>query len=153
MVVGTAVGLILIKGGSSGSAQTTCRLLPNQRLILTMGTDYPTGAIYTFPGSLLTLFSRFGSIRYYFPNKDELVASALWRVGERVDDRIRRRTAEGMTALEFKDVVRHGAHPSLTRFPHQPSSQGLMSSIPVSSKSAVLRVASMAPRSRQMAAI
>src|ERR1700684_3559211 len=34
-----------------------------------------------------------GSIRYYFPNKDELVASALWRVGERVDDRIRRRTA------------------------------------------------------------
>ena len=32
-----------------------------------------------------------GSIRYYFPNKDELVASALWRVGERVDERIRRR--------------------------------------------------------------
>jgi AcrR family transcriptional regulator len=26
-----------------------------------------------------------GSIRYYFPNKDELIASALWRVGERVD--------------------------------------------------------------------
>jgi hypothetical protein len=35
----------------------------------------------------------------------------------------------------------------------QPGFQGLMSSIPVSSKSAVLRVASMAPRSRQMAAI
>ncbi len=25
-----------------------------------------------------------GSIRYYFPDKDTLVASALWRVGERV---------------------------------------------------------------------
>ena len=35
----------------------------------------------------------------------------------------------------------------------QTSFQGLMSSIPVSSKSAVLRVARMAPRSRQMAAI
>ena len=23
-----------------------------------------------------------GSIRYYFPNKDELLASALWRVGK-----------------------------------------------------------------------
>src|ERR1700684_3087916 len=34
-----------------------------------------------------------GSIRYYFPNKDELIASALWRVGERGDERIRRRTA------------------------------------------------------------
>jgi AcrR family transcriptional regulator len=30
-----------------------------------------------------------GSIRYYFPSKDELVAAALWRVGERVDERIR----------------------------------------------------------------
>jgi hypothetical protein len=39
--------LILIKGGSSGSAQTTCRRLPNQRLILTMRQDYPPGAIYT----------------------------------------------------------------------------------------------------------
>src|ERR1700744_2209503 len=38
-----------------------------------------------------------GSIRYYFPNKGELVAAALWRVGERVDERIRQRTAEGMT--------------------------------------------------------
>src|ERR1700721_2612114 len=45
--VGTAVGLILIKGGSSGSAQTTCRRLPNQRLILTMPQDYPRGAIYS----------------------------------------------------------------------------------------------------------
>jgi AcrR family transcriptional regulator len=43
-----------------------------------------------------------GSIRYYFPNKDELVASALWRVGERVDDRIRRRTAEGMTMSDLR---------------------------------------------------
>jgi AcrR family transcriptional regulator len=43
-----------------------------------------------------------GSIRHYFPNKDELVASALWRVGERVDDRIRRRTAGGMTLNELR---------------------------------------------------
>jgi AcrR family transcriptional regulator len=43
-----------------------------------------------------------GSIRYYFPNKDELVASALWRVGERVDDRIRRGTAGGMTVNELR---------------------------------------------------
>ena len=41
VLVGTAVGLILIKGGSSGSAQTTCRLLPNQRLILTMCDGLP----------------------------------------------------------------------------------------------------------------
>ena len=46
--VGTAVGLILIKAGSSGSAQTTCCRLPNQRLILTMRQDYPPVAIYTF---------------------------------------------------------------------------------------------------------
>jgi AcrR family transcriptional regulator len=43
-----------------------------------------------------------GSIRYYFPNKDELVASALWRVGERVDDRIRRRTGQGMTMSDLR---------------------------------------------------
>jgi AcrR family transcriptional regulator len=43
-----------------------------------------------------------GSIRHYFPNKDELVASALWRVGERVDDRIRRRTAGGMTVDDLR---------------------------------------------------
>jgi AcrR family transcriptional regulator len=43
-----------------------------------------------------------GSIRYYFPNKDELVASALWRVGERVDERIRRRTAGGMTVNDLR---------------------------------------------------
>jgi AcrR family transcriptional regulator len=43
-----------------------------------------------------------GSIRYYFPNKDELVASALWRVGERVDDRIRRGTAGGMTMGDLR---------------------------------------------------
>ena len=39
-----------------------------------------------------------GSMRYYFPSKDELLASALWRVGERIDERIRRRTAGGMSA-------------------------------------------------------
>jgi AcrR family transcriptional regulator len=43
-----------------------------------------------------------GSIRYYFPNKDELVASALWRVRERVDDRIRRGTAGGMTMSDLR---------------------------------------------------
>lgn len=43
-----------------------------------------------------------GSIRYYFPNKDELVASALWRAGERVDERIRRRTAGGMTLNDLR---------------------------------------------------
>jgi AcrR family transcriptional regulator len=43
-----------------------------------------------------------GSIRYYFPNKDELVASALWRVGERVDDRIRRRTGAGMAMSDLR---------------------------------------------------
>ncbi len=43
-----------------------------------------------------------GSIRYYFPNKDELLASALWRVGERVDERIERRTAGGMTMSDLR---------------------------------------------------
>jgi AcrR family transcriptional regulator len=43
-----------------------------------------------------------GSIRHYFPNKDELIAAALWRVGERVDDRIRRRTAGGMTVKDLR---------------------------------------------------
>jgi AcrR family transcriptional regulator len=43
-----------------------------------------------------------GSIRYYFPNKDELIAAALWRVGERVDERIRRRTAGGMTVADLR---------------------------------------------------
>jgi AcrR family transcriptional regulator len=43
-----------------------------------------------------------GSIRYYFPNKDELVAAALWRVGERVDDRIRHGTAGGMALRDLR---------------------------------------------------
>jgi AcrR family transcriptional regulator len=43
-----------------------------------------------------------GSIRHYFPNKDDLVASALWRVGERLDERIRERTAGGMTMNELR---------------------------------------------------
>jgi AcrR family transcriptional regulator len=46
-----------------------------------------------------------GSIRYYFPNKDELVASALWRVGERVDQRIRDRTAGGMTVKDLRTAA------------------------------------------------
>jgi hypothetical protein len=45
--VGTADGLILMKGGSSGSAQMTCRLLPNQRLILSMRHNYPARGFYT----------------------------------------------------------------------------------------------------------
>jgi AcrR family transcriptional regulator len=45
-----------------------------------------------------------GSIRYYFPNKDELVAAALWRVGERVDDRIRR-AASGMTLSDLRTAA------------------------------------------------
>jgi AcrR family transcriptional regulator len=43
-----------------------------------------------------------GSIRYYFPTKNELIASALWRVGERLDERIRRRTAGGMTLADLR---------------------------------------------------
>lgn len=43
-----------------------------------------------------------GSIRHYFPNKDELVSAALWRVGERVDERIRQRAAGGMTVAELR---------------------------------------------------
>ena len=46
-----------------------------------------------------------GSMRHYFPNKDELVASALWRVGERVDERIRRRTAGGMTMADLRTAA------------------------------------------------
>jgi hypothetical protein len=37
----------LMKGGSSGSAQTTCRRLPNQRLTLSMRQNYPASGIYT----------------------------------------------------------------------------------------------------------
>lgn len=43
-----------------------------------------------------------GSIRHYFPNKDALIAAALWRIGERVDERIRDRTAGGMTMKELR---------------------------------------------------
>jgi len=46
-----------------------------------------------------------GSIRHYFPNKDELIAAALWRVGERVDDRIRIRTAGGMTVKDLRTAA------------------------------------------------
>jgi AcrR family transcriptional regulator len=46
-----------------------------------------------------------GSIRYYFPTKDELVASALWRVGERIDDRIRHRTGGGMTLNDLRTAA------------------------------------------------
>src|ERR1700691_3160369 len=43
-----------------------------------------------------------GSIRHYFPNKDELIAAALWRAGERVDDRLPRRTAGGLTVKDLR---------------------------------------------------
>lgn len=43
-----------------------------------------------------------GSIRYYFPTKNDLVASALWWMAERVDQRIRRRTAGGMTLADLR---------------------------------------------------
>ena len=46
-----------------------------------------------------------GSIRHYYPNKDELVAAALWRVGERVDDRIRDRTAGRMTLGDLRTAA------------------------------------------------
>lgn len=43
-----------------------------------------------------------GSIRHYFPTKNGLIESALWRVGERVDERIRRRTAGGMALADLR---------------------------------------------------
>src|SRR5580692_6321740 len=46
-----------------------------------------------------------GSIRYYFPDKDALIAAALWRVGERIDERIRRVTAGGMTLNELRMTI------------------------------------------------
>ena len=45
-----------------------------------------------------------GSIRYYFPSKDELLASALWRVAERIDERIRR-TADGMSLADLRTAA------------------------------------------------
>lgn len=46
-----------------------------------------------------------GSMRHYFPTKNELIASALWRVGERVDERIRRRTAGGMALADLRGAI------------------------------------------------
>jgi len=46
-----------------------------------------------------------GSMRHYFPNKDQLIAAALWRVGERVDERIRDRTAGGMTVSDLRTAA------------------------------------------------
>lgn len=43
-----------------------------------------------------------GAIRHYFPTKDDLVSSALWRVGERIDERIRCHTAGGMTLGDLR---------------------------------------------------
>ena len=45
-----------------------------------------------------------GSMRYYFPSKDELLASALRRVGERIDERIRR-TAGGMSLADLRTAA------------------------------------------------
>lgn len=46
-----------------------------------------------------------GSIRHYFPDKDQLIAAALWRVGERVDERIRSRTSGGMTIKDLRTTA------------------------------------------------
>lgn len=46
-----------------------------------------------------------GSIRHYFPTKNDLIESALWRVGERLDDRIRRRTAGGMRLADLRTAA------------------------------------------------
>jgi AcrR family transcriptional regulator len=46
-----------------------------------------------------------GSIRHYFPTKNGLLESALWRVGERVDERIRRRTAGGMRLADLRTAA------------------------------------------------
>lgn len=43
-----------------------------------------------------------GSIRHYFPTKNDLLTSALSRVGERLDARIRRRTAGGMCLADLR---------------------------------------------------
>jgi AcrR family transcriptional regulator len=46
-----------------------------------------------------------GSIRHYFQTKNDLIESALWRVGERIDERIRRRTAGGMTLADLRTAA------------------------------------------------
>jgi AcrR family transcriptional regulator len=46
-----------------------------------------------------------GSMRHYFPSKDELLAAALWRLGERIDERIRRRTAGGMSLADLRTAA------------------------------------------------
>src|ERR1700728_4464960 len=46
-----------------------------------------------------------GSIRYYFPNKDELIASALWRGGEGVGAPIKERPAGGMTVKDVRTAA------------------------------------------------
>lgn len=46
-----------------------------------------------------------GSIRHYFPTKNELIEAALWRVGERLDERIRRKTRGGMTLADLRTTL------------------------------------------------
>lgn len=46
-----------------------------------------------------------GSIRHYYADKDQLVAAALWRVGERVDERIRRRVGDRMGFTELRTAA------------------------------------------------
>ena len=43
-----------------------------------------------------------GSIRHYFADKDQLVAAALWRIGERVDERIRGKVGDRMGLGELR---------------------------------------------------
>ena len=46
-----------------------------------------------------------GSMRHYFPSKNDLLASALWRLGERIDERIRRRTAGAMSLADLRTAA------------------------------------------------
>ena len=68
-----------------------------------------------------------GSIRHNFADKDELVASALWRVGERVDDRIRRRTGDGMAMSDLRiaatELLLDGLRVQLVTTPRQTSAE------------------------------
>jgi AcrR family transcriptional regulator len=75
-------------------ANAACAVIARQGLAATTLADIATQSGWSI-----------GSIRYYFPTKDELIASALWRVGERVDDRIRQATAGGMTVGDLRTAA------------------------------------------------
>jgi AcrR family transcriptional regulator len=75
-------------------ADAACRVIARQGLDATTLADVAEESGWSI-----------GSIRHYFPNKDELIAAALWRVGERVDDRIIRETAGGMTLGDLRTAA------------------------------------------------